>query len=58
MTLLLSSFSFVPLLVKIGAEMNDTSFEVIQSRGVMDRSPVGDTCVSLGALRWFRGQVA
>ena len=57
MTLLLNSFSFVPLLVRICAEMDDTSFEVIQSTGVMDLSPVGDACVSLCAFKWFRQQV-
>ena len=31
MTLLLNSFSFVPLLVRICAEMDDTSFEFVQS---------------------------
>ena len=31
MTLLLNPFSFVPLLVRICAEMDDTSFVLVQS---------------------------
>ena len=31
MTLLLNSFSLVPLLVGICAEMDETSFEIVQS---------------------------
>ena len=42
MTLLLNSFSFVPLLVRICAEMDDTPADVIQSREVINLSLVGD----------------
>ena len=37
MTLLLNSFSFVPLLVGICAEMDDISFEFVQSCFAADR---------------------
>ena len=37
MTLLLNSFSLVPLLVGICAEMDDTSFELVQSCSAVGR---------------------